>query len=53
MAKWILRIPEDLKFKKVGGFDKFLWGKGGTVIFYFDKDPMFTSEMLSVACAEV
>jgi hypothetical protein len=43
MAKWILQIPEELKLKKVGGFDSFRWGKGGAVTFCLDKAPVFTS----------
>ena len=41
MAPWILQIPQWLKNKNFGGFEKFEWGKSGTVMFYSDMVPAF------------
>lgn len=41
MAPWILQIPQGLKTKNLGGFEKFEWGKSGTITFYSDKVPEF------------
>lgn len=41
MAPWILQIPEGLKTKNLGGFEKFEWGKSGIVTFYTNMVPSF------------
>jgi len=44
MAPWILQIPDGLKTKNLGGFEKFEWGKSGIVIFYANMVPSFKSK---------
>ncbi|MFH1254042.1 MAG: hypothetical protein V1646_01265 [bacterium] len=41
MAPWILQIPNGLKTKNLGGFEKFEWGKSGIVTFYTNMVPSF------------
>ena len=41
MASWILQIPQGLKVKNLGGFEKFEWGKSGTITFYSNMVPAF------------
>lgn len=41
MAPWILLIPNELKTKNLGGFEKFEWGKSGIVTFYTKMIPSF------------
>ena len=41
MAPWILQIPQGLKTNNLGGFEKFEWGKSGTITFYSNMVPGF------------